>query len=154
MLGHSGVKLVFDRTAFEQSGQSVLTTVGGIYLAQPAGLHRLDRLVNRDLPSSSVYFETGEDVILPALKPFLTDIAQTMQSDDALRLLIEGHADTRGEAQQNQDLAKRRADNVAQFIIDSGVDGLRVNTVSFGEKRPLRKENTGRRTRNRRVELS
>lgn len=140
---------------FDNHGTSILATVNNeLYVLQPNGLHRLDQVSNRELPSSSVYFDTGAEKPLASLRPFLKDIAKAMKANKALDLVIEGHADKRGSAKHNEKLAAQRAKNVAAIIRRQGVDSKRIQTMSYGERRPLRKDSSKESlARNRRVEL-
>lgn len=49
---------------------------------------------------------------------------------------VEGHCDERGSEEYNLALGERRANAVRRYLIDLGVDGGRLRTVSFGEARP------------------
>ena len=48
-------------------------------------------------------------------------------------ITIEGHCDERGSEEYNLALGERRADAVKQYLVDSGVSGAKLDTVSFGE---------------------
>jgi peptidoglycan-associated lipoprotein len=52
-------------------------------------------------------------------------------------LLIEGHCDERGTEAYNLVLGERRAQAVAQYLIDLGLPAAGLGTVSYGEKRPF-----------------
>ena len=49
---------------------------------------------------------------------------------------LEGHADERGSREYNLALGQKRADAVAQVMKLNGIDGARIETVSFGEEKP------------------
>ncbi len=51
-------------------------------------------------------------------------------------LTVEGHCDSRGSEEYNLALGERRANAVRRYLIDLGVDGSRLRSVSFGEARP------------------
>ena len=51
-------------------------------------------------------------------------------------VLIEGHADERGSAEYNLGLADRRATAAKEFLVQLGVPGDRLKTVSYGKERP------------------
>ena len=48
-------------------------------------------------------------------------------------ITIEGHCDERGSEEYNLALGERRAAAVRQYLVDSGVSGAKLDTVSFGE---------------------
>jgi OOP family OmpA-OmpF porin len=53
------------------------------------------------------------------------------------RLRIEGHTDASGSARANLDLSQRRAQAVADFLVQAGVDRQRLEVSGFGSSRPL-----------------
>ncbi len=55
----------------------------------------------------------------------------------ALRIRISGHCDERGSDEYNLALGNRRATAAKQYVVSHGIDGSRIETVSYGEERPL-----------------
>jgi peptidoglycan-associated lipoprotein len=49
---------------------------------------------------------------------------------------IEGHCDERGTDEYNLALGERRANTVKEFLVNYGIDAVRLSTVSYGEERP------------------
>jgi peptidoglycan-associated lipoprotein len=71
-----------------------------------------------------------------------------------LRIRIEGHADERGSDQYNDALGQQRAAAVKRFLVGYGIDGSRLEIVSFGEQRPrCRSESESCWAENRRAEF-
>lgn len=67
---------------------------------------------------------------------------------------LEGHADERGTREYNIALGERRAIAVADYMAINGIPRYRIETVSYGEERPVafgQSESTY--SSNRRVEL-
>lgn len=125
-----------------------------LYAIRSGRIDRAQRIVTRELPGASALFETNEDVPLRSANPLLQRVADVLTRDDALTMRIEGHADTRGDDADNDDLARRRAQNVKARIARMGVRRGRMTARSFGESRPLRTGNTAAdHARNRRVEM-
>ena len=125
-----------------------------LFLIGAKRFHRLDRVANRELASSNIYFSTNSDMPQDSLFPFLRLVAIHMLADETAQLRVEGHADQRGSDTYNQRLALRRAKKVAAHVASLGVDKERMVVLSFGERRPVR---SGKRAmdlaRNRRVEI-
>ncbi len=72
-----------------------------------------------------------------------------------LSVLVEGHADSIGSAAYNQRLSERRAATVSKWLEARGVNTELVQTVGFGESKPLLPgDSFANRMQNRRVELS
>lgn len=69
--------------------------------------------------------------------PKIRQAAEYMQSNPAIRLVVEGHCDERGSRDYNMSLGEHRALAVRAYLIMLGVDSSRVQTRSFGEEMPL-----------------
>jgi peptidoglycan-associated lipoprotein len=53
-----------------------------------------------------------------------------------VNVTIEGHCDERGTREYNLALGDRRATAVKNYLVSMGVDGRRINTISYGKERP------------------
>lgn len=53
------------------------------------------------------------------------------------RVSIEGHCDERGSVEYNLALGQKRADSAKSYMIGLGLDGKRVETVSYGKEKPV-----------------
>ena len=84
----------------------------------------------------------------------LRPVVNVLVEYDRTRILVYGHTDDIGEADYNRALSSRRAEAVANLLIDGGVEPRRILVAGFGEDRPVA-ENTSDagRALNRRVEL-
>jgi peptidoglycan-associated lipoprotein len=58
------------------------------------------------------------------------------------KVMVEGHADSRGTNEYNLALGERRADAVRDYVVSLGVPADRVTIVSKGEEQPFCKEET------------
>ena len=67
---------------------------------------------------------------------------------------LEGHTDERGTREYNMALGERRANAVRDFMVANGIAGSRIETVSYGEERPVAYgSGESNWSQNRRVEL-
>jgi peptidoglycan-associated lipoprotein len=80
--------------------------------------------------------------------------AKFLVADRGAKARLEGHADERGTRAYNLALGERRANAVARYLVIQGVNRSQIETVSYGEERPLSlvRDESGW-SRNRRVEL-
>jgi OOP family OmpA-OmpF porin len=68
---------------------------------------------------------------------------------------VAGHTDSIGTEEYNQDLSVRRAESVADYLVQNGVSRDRLRVVGYGETRPKVPNDTPEnRQQNRRVVLS
>jgi outer membrane protein OmpA-like peptidoglycan-associated protein len=85
---------------------------------------------------------------------FLSDIKGDA-ADGSLLFVVAGHTDGVGSESFNYDLSKRRAENVAAYLMtERKIDPSRVLTVGYGERAPVADNRTeAGRAKNRRVEI-
>jgi peptidoglycan-associated lipoprotein len=77
-----------------------------------------------------------------------------LRTNQALRIRISGHTDSRGSDEYNLALGLRRAAATRKYLVDRGIVIARVDIVSFGEEKPAEAgETEGTYTRNRRAEF-
>lgn len=68
---------------------------------------------------------------------------------------VEGHCDERGSAEYNLGLGDRRATSAKEFLVQLGVPGDKLRTISYGKERPQCTEsNEGCWQRNRRAHFA
>lgn len=99
------------------------------------------------------YFEFDSSTLTPqALDALNAHIAVLHRTTSQVRL--EGHTDERGTREYNLALGERRANSVRDYMVASGISALRIESVSYGEERPVA-YGTGEANwaQNRRVEL-
>jgi peptidoglycan-associated lipoprotein len=63
--------------------------------------------------------------------------AAILSLNGGLRVRVSGHADERGSDEYNLALGNRRATAVKTYLVNKGVAADRIETVSFGEERPV-----------------
>ena len=104
--------------------------------------------------SGVVLFDFDIDVPNGEGETALQDIIARLQERTADRIIVSGHADRAGTEAYNDNLSKRRADNVAKSLIAGGVEASSVTIEAFGESQPAVATDDGvREPANRRVEI-
>ena len=63
--------------------------------------------------------------------------AEWLINNSDVAVTIEGHCDERGTNEYNLALGERRAASAKTFLMDLGIAGSRLNTISYGEERPV-----------------
>jgi outer membrane protein OmpA-like peptidoglycan-associated protein len=102
-----------------------------------------------------INFATNSAEILEGSETILSQIAQVLNENPDMKIIIEGHTDNIGGDQENMELSEKRADAVKGWLVEHGhIDGKRLTTKGYGMTRPLTDNSTEEgRARNRRVEL-
>jgi outer membrane protein OmpA-like peptidoglycan-associated protein len=103
---------------------------------------------------SDVLFDTGSYTLKPGAREKLAKISGIVLAHPGLNLQIEGHTDSVGTDDFNQQLSERRADSVRDFLAEQGVPSSSITAHGFGKTQPVASNDTAEgRQRNRRVEL-
>ncbi len=84
-----------------------------------------------------VNFDFDKYNIRPDARSILLGHGGTLQGNEDVTVLIEGHCDERGTNEYNMALGERRARSTRDFLVSYGVDGTRLSIISYGEERPL-----------------
>jgi len=84
----------------------------------------------------NIYFDFDKAFIRNDAKPILENVAAYMKKNPGAMLQIEGHCDERGTSEYNMALGQRRADSTKKYLVNLGVDGSRLSTISYGEEKP------------------
>ena len=106
------------------------------------------------LELNNIHFDNNEATIRPDAEPVIERIANMLNRYPDLRVKIEGHTDSNGDADFNQKLSERRAEAVKDALIKFDVSADRMQTIGYGEENPLDPEQNARAWAiNRRVTL-
>lgn len=100
-----------------------------------------------DDPTSEAYFETSvgdrvffavdQSVLSAEARDVLAGQATWLNGNAEYTVIVEGHADEQGTREYNLALGARRANSVREYLIDAGVSGDRIQTLSYGKERPV-----------------
>ena len=100
-------------------------------------------------------FETDRAVILPESAAVLKAVLEAAAECPDMQISIEGHTDSRGRDEYNQQLSEARAQAVMNALVTSGMAAKRLNAVGFGENAPIKTNRTpDGRAANRRIEFN
>lgn len=102
----------------------------------------------------TVHFDFNQYTVNDTEKELLAKNAAWLESSPKTRIIIEGHADERGETEYNLALGDRRARSIKKFLQDLGIAQERLSTISYGEEKPAAQgHDEAAWTQNRRVEF-
>ncbi|MDR9392969.1 OmpA family protein [Roseovarius sp. SYSU LYC5161] len=101
-----------------------------------------------------ILFDTDSAVVNAGLRGDLSTVADSLQSYPDTMVQVVGHTDNTGDAAYNQRLSERRANSVADVLMNGGVPFGRIRTFGRGEDQPVASNLTEQgRAQNRRVEI-
>ncbi|MBL8957487.1 MAG: OmpA family protein [Myxococcaceae bacterium] len=85
----------------------------------------------------AIHFEFDKAELTPDSQKRLDVLAEKMRANPAVHIKVAGNADELGTEEYNLALGQKRADAVKTYLSRLGVDAKRVDTVSYGEEKPL-----------------
>ncbi len=87
--------------------------------------------------NEDIYFDFDKSNLLLLAQDVLRRKAEWLWSNSEVSVIIEGHCDERGTNEYNIALGDRRAESARNFLVDLGITGSRLTTISYGEERPV-----------------
>lgn len=105
----------------------------------------------------TVYFDYDKYAISEESRKTLESDSGYLKRNSGLEVLVEGNTCECGTNDYNLALGQKRAAAVRDYIINLGVPGEKIGTISFGEEKPANKNagppDSPRCSANRRAEL-
>jgi outer membrane protein OmpA-like peptidoglycan-associated protein len=106
------------------------------------------------LTLGDVLFDTGKATLKPGAFGTIERLATVLKEDTNRKVTIEGHTDSVGSDEFNQQLSEARANAVRTALLDRGVQDSQIIAVGKGESFPVASnDNAAGRQQNRRVEM-
>jgi len=102
----------------------------------------------------NIFFNTGSYELLPTSKVELEKLIEFLNQNQTLVIEIDGHTDNVGSEEMNQKLSESRAREVYKYLVNGGIDELRMNFSGYGFTKPIGSNETAEgRALNRRTEF-
>lgn len=108
--------------------------------------------IGESIVLKNIFFETGSAELKNESVAELTKLVQFLAKNPTIRIEISGHTDNVGSDAMNQKLSEDRANAVANYLFEKGVDKQRIKAVGYGKTRPIDTNDTEQgRANNRRT---
>lgn len=102
----------------------------------------------------NVNFDFDKATLRPDSLPILDSAGNILRNNPTIMVLVEGHTDSKGSNDYNQQLSERRASSVRDYLVSRGIEAVRMIPVGRGEESPITGNDTKEgRALNRRVEF-
>ena len=107
------------------------------------------------IPLNEVQFETGTTKLSnEKSNKQLTELVTYLNMNPKIKVRVNGHTDFVGKKEANITLSNNRAEFIATYIIQQGINKERIDWKGFGDESPIDNNKTKQgRARNRRVEF-
>ena len=84
---------------------------------------------------SKILFDFDVDQVRPEGREELGKVYAALQEGGAVAISVTGHTDSKGTDEYNMDLGQRRAESVAEILVELGMQ--QVDALSAGESQPV-----------------
>ena len=88
-------------------------------------------------PMLPIYFDFDKSEIRADQKDRIKKNGDLLNGSAKARVRVEGNTDERGTNEYNMALGERRAVTAVKYLVNMGVAESRIDTLSFGEEKPL-----------------
>ena len=89
------------------------------------------------LAKRSIFFDFDSFVVKPEFNSVVEAHGKFLVANPGRRVTIEGHADERGSREYNLALGQKRSEAVKSRLRLLGVSETQIESVSFGEEKPM-----------------
>jgi OOP family OmpA-OmpF porin len=112
-------------------------------------------LFNDLLSRGRILFNTGSAELAPESVGLLDRLVVVARRCNDAKLEVSGHTDADGAVAMNNDLSRRRAESVAQYLARAGISAERLEPVGYGPSRPVAPNDSAEnKAKNRRIEFT
>ncbi|MEZ5083299.1 MAG: OmpA family protein [Bacteroidales bacterium] len=102
----------------------------------------------------NIFFETDKFELKESSKVELNKLIEFLNNNPTVKIEIGGHTDNVGSPEYNLELSLNRAKAVNDFLVERGIDQLRILYKGYGETNPIDSNETEEgRANNRRTEF-
>jgi len=85
----------------------------------------------------TVHFDYDSSILKASERANIEAVASQLKGNPSIAIKIRGHCDERGTEEYNRSLGERRALALREELIRLGIDPNRVETISFGDAKPI-----------------
>lgn len=122
--------LFFSRIMNQSSANSVMDPYSLDILLQPIE-------IGAEVQLYSIYFDTDSFRILPQSGTELQNLVMFLKNNGDLKVEVQGHTDSSGNAEKNKILSERRAKSVVDYLTENGINISRLKFSGYGDKNPI-----------------
>lgn len=85
---------------------------------------------------NDILYTTASAELSKSSKFILKQFARFLKENSEITIMIQGHTDNEGNADNNLELSQRRAEGVKNYLIELGISDNRLEAKGFGQTQP------------------
>jgi peptidoglycan-associated lipoprotein len=89
-----------------------------------------------ELSNSSVFYDFARWELRPEAMVSLDQLIETLIDNPTVTIELMSHTDSRGSDEDNIILSQKRAQSVVDYLIQKGIDPVRLSAKGYGESQP------------------
>jgi outer membrane protein OmpA-like peptidoglycan-associated protein len=96
-----------------------------------------DPVVGSLLRLENIFFDTDRSSLRPESKSSLDRLIAILHEYPTMRIEVQGHTDSDGSDEHNDDLSEARAQSVVDYLVQGGIARPRLESKGYGERVPI-----------------
>lgn len=94
-------------------------------------------VIKKEITLNNIYYDFDKASLRESSKTELLKLVSMMRSTPQVRIKISAHTDTRGTNTYNDRLSAERAQSVVDFLVQSGINPMRLEAQGYGKRFPV-----------------
>ncbi|MDQ3193265.1 MAG: tetratricopeptide repeat protein [Bacteroidota bacterium] len=83
--------------------------------------------------TENIYYESGKWNLLSDAQIVMDKVISALNENTKVNITVESHTDSQSSDEFNMELSNKRANTVAEYLINSGIDKARITAKGYGE---------------------
>lgn len=92
--------------------------------------------INNPVLIRNVFYEFDSAALTASSTQALDSLVDLLNENPNVTIELSSHCDYRGRDEYNMKLSQRRAESVVNYLIEHGIDSVRLTPIGYGESRP------------------
>ena len=84
----------------------------------------------------NIFYDFDKATLRPESTEALDKLITLLEENPNVTIELSAHTDYRGPSAYNQRLSQRRAESVVNYLVEHGIDSLRLSPVGYGKDKP------------------
>jgi peptidoglycan-associated lipoprotein len=92
--------------------------------------------IDKPIELPNIFYDFGKWDLRPESMVSLDKLVETLNDNSNVTIELMSHTDSRDTEEYNYELSQKRAQSVVQYLIEKGIDPLRLSAKGYGESSP------------------
>jgi outer membrane protein OmpA-like peptidoglycan-associated protein len=88
---------------------------------------------DQEIVLDDIYYDLDKAFIREDAKPTLNKLVDLLKRNPSINIQLSSHTDCQGGTSYNEKLSQRRAESAVQYLIQNGIDPIRLTARGYGE---------------------